>query len=130
MDKDKQNYNEKHPRRLKKQGKKKKFLVSGLIVIAVIILVLAAISGSNEFSFEKYFYIPDYRLNKSPVFCAQEFSDPVFPEANSLMIEKTSKAVQEWQDRIEQYTDTSGVWNFEYRTIPERPVVRVGCWHS
>lgn len=120
MDKDKQKYNERHPKKLKKQGKKKKIVVSGLIGIAVIVLVFAAISGNNEFGFENYFYIPDYRLNKSPVFCAQEFSDPFFPEANSIMLSKTSKAVQEWQNKIEQYTDTSGVWKFEYRTIPER----------
>lgn len=128
MDKDKQNYNERHPRMLKKRGKKKKFIVSGLIGIAVIILVFAAISGSDEFGFEKYFYIPDYRLNKSPVFCAQEFSDPAFPETNKVMIEKTSKAVQEWQDRIEQYTETNGVWNFEYRIIPKRSsFAEFGC---
>jgi hypothetical protein len=75
------------------------------------------LSGNNEFGSEKYFYIPDYRLNKSPLFCAQEFSDPVFPDASNTLIAKTAKAVENWQNRIEQYTETNGVWNFEYRTI-------------
>ncbi len=129
MDKDKQNYKERHPKRLKKQrDSKKKIIISGLVGIAVTILVFAAISSNNEYGFEKYFYIPDYRLNKSPVFCAQEFSDPAFPDANNIMLTKTSKSVQEWQDRIEQYTGTDGVWNFEYRTIPARSsFVGFGC---
>ncbi len=128
MDKDKQNYNEKHPRTQKKRGRKKKIIASGLIVVAAIILVLTSMSSSNEFGFENYFYIPDYRLNKSPVFCAQEFSDPAFPDANNIMLTKTSNAVQEWQDRIEQYTETTRVWNFEYRVIPERSsFVEFGC---
>jgi len=119
MDKDKQNYR-KSPRILKKQGKGKKIIVSGLIGIAVVILVFSIVSGDNKFSSENYFYIPDYRLNKSPVFCAQEFSDIAFPDANKTMMSKTSASVQEWQDKIEQYTKTSGMWNFEYRIIPER----------
>lgn len=119
MDKDKQNYKKKYPGKLKK-GKGKKIIVSGLVGVAVIILALSFVSGNNEFSSENYFYIPDYRLNKSPVFCAQEFTDTTFPDANKTMMSKTSESVQEWQDRIEQYTKTSGVWNFEYRTIPER----------
>lgn len=127
MDKDKENYNERHPRK-PKRGKKKKIIVSGIIGIAIIILVFATISDSNEYGFEKYFYIQDYRLNKSPVFCAQVFSDPDFPDANNKMLAKTSNAVQEWQERIEQYTETRGVWNFEYRTIPERSsFVEFGC---
>ena len=120
MDKDKQNYEKKFPRKLKKQGKGKKIIISGLVGVAIIILVLSFVSGSNEFSSESYFYIPDYRLNKSPVFCAQEFSDVVFPDANKTMMSKTLESVQEWQDRLEQYTETSGVWNFDYRTIPEK----------
>ena len=89
MDKDKQSYCRKSPRRLKKQGKSKKIIVSGLVGIAVIILVLSIVSGNNEFSSENYFYIPDYRLNKSPVFCAQEFSDSAFPDANKTLMTKT-----------------------------------------
>ena len=127
MDRDKQNY-KRHPKKLKGQNKKKKIIVLGLVGIAVISLVFATISGTNEYSFEKYFYIPDYRLNKSPIFCAQAFSDPIFPDANEIMLTKTSKAVKEWQNRIEQYTETSGVWNFEYRTIPQRTsFVEFGC---
>ena len=127
MDKDKQNYNQRHPKGTE-QGRKRKAIVLGLIGVAAVILVFSAISNSNEYSFENYFYIPDYRLNKSPVFCAQAFSDPIFPNANNIMLTKTSNAVKEWQNRIEQYTETRGVWNFEYRTIPERSgFAEFGC---
>ena len=85
--------------------------------IGLIVAILGIVSGGNEFSSEKYHYIPDYRLNKSPLFCAQDFSDPAFPNANEILLEKTSKAIQNWQNRIEQYTETSGVWAFEFRTV-------------
>ena len=61
------------------------------------------------------FYIPDYRLNKSPIFCAKDFSDPKFPSANNYVIENTKKAVEEWQDKIEKYTKTNGNWKFEFK---------------
>ena len=118
MDKDKANYNKKHPRVSHKRiQKKKKILVSGLVGVGLIVVFLGMFSSENEFGSEKYYYIPDYRLNKSPLFCAQNFSDPVFPDANEIMLEKTSKAVKNWQNRIEAYTETSGVWSFEFRTI-------------
>jgi len=120
MNKDKQSYNKKHPRELKRQGKKKKkIIVSGIIGLVFVIVIFGISSSNNEFGSEKYFYIPDYRLNKSPLFCAQEFSDPIFPDASNTMIAKTSDAVENWQNRIEQYTATNGVWNFESRTIPK-----------
>ena len=118
MDKDKSNYDKKHPREQKQGRKKKKVIVSGIITLALIIMTFGILSSNSEFSSEKYFYIPEYRLNKSPLFCAQDFTDPVFPDINNIMITKTSNEVKEWQNRIEQYTETNGVWNFEYRTIP------------
>jgi len=82
-------------------------------------VALGILSGNNEFGSEKYFYIPDYRLNKSPLFCAQDFSDPMFPDANDILLEKTSKAVENWQNRIEQYTETKEMWSFEFHTISQ-----------
>lgn len=128
MDKDKSNYKRKHPRELRQKRKKKKVIISVIIALAFVIITFGILSSYNEFSSETYFYIPDYRLNKSPLFCAQNFTDPVFSDANNLMITKTSKAVQEWQNRIEQYTETTGVWNFEYKTIPaESSFADFGC---
>ena len=76
------------------------------------------LSSDNEFGSEKYFHIPDYRLNKSPLFCIQDFSDPVFPDVNTVMMEKTSSAIKNWEAELDRYTETAGVWNFEFRTIP------------
>ena len=117
MNKDKQKYNQKHPRSSQNRGKKKKVLIFGLIGLGLIVAVFGILSSADEFSSERYYYIPDYRLNKSPLFCAQEFSDPALPNANSILLEKTSKAVKNWQSQIEQYTETAGVWNFEFKTI-------------
>ena len=33
------------------------------------------------------------------------------------MIEKTSSAILNWEMGLERYTETDGVWNFEYKTI-------------
>ena len=117
MDKDKEKYNQKHPKKSQNPGKKKKILISGLISLGIIIGIVGIMSNTGEFSSEKYYYIPDYRLNKSPIFCAQEFHDPTIPEASDLLLEKTSNAVANWQNRIEQYTETSGVWNFGFKII-------------
>ncbi|NND86647.1 MAG: hypothetical protein HKM23_04870 [Nitrosopumilus sp.] len=117
MDKDKENYDQKHPIMKKQKTKKKRLFVYGIIGLALVIAGLGIFSGTDEFGSENYFYIPDYRLNKSPLFCAQDFSDPVFPNARDILLEKTSKAVKNWQNRIEQYTETKEVWNFEFRTI-------------
>jgi hypothetical protein len=118
MDKDKESYKKRHPRKAA-HPKKKKFIVSVIVGIAATMIIIGIISGAGEFSSEKYFYIPDYRLNKSPVFCAQEFSDPVFPGISDTMMQKTQKSVNDWQNRIEEYTETNNTWSFEYRTIPE-----------
>ena len=118
MDRDKENHNRKNPRTLHGRGKKKKKItVLGIISTGLIVAIFGIVSGENEFSSEKYYYISDYRLNKSPLFCAQNFVDPVFPNANEILLDKTSNAVQNWQNQIEQYTKTSGMWNFEFRTI-------------
>ena len=117
MDKDKEKYNQSHPRKSQNRGRKKKIIISGLIGLGIVIGIMGVVSSTGEFSSEKYYYIPDYRLNKSPVFCAQEFHDPVIPEANDILLEKTVNAVTNWQNKIEQYTETSGVWNFGFKTI-------------
>ena len=121
MEKDKEKYLQEHPRNYDTSGKrKKKFIIFGLIGAALSFAVLGGIvSMNNEFASEKYFYIPDYRLNKSPLFCAQEFSDPNFPDSTEYLLSKTDESINLWQTRIEQYTQTSGVWNFDYKTIPE-----------
>ncbi len=119
MDNDKENYNEKHPWKLgKKENKKKKIVVLGIISLALGVIVFGILSSNNEFSSEKYFYIHDYRLNKSPLFCIQDFSDPFFPGINTVMIEKTSSAILNWEIELERYAKTDGVWNFEFKTIP------------
>ena len=119
MEKDKEKYNKEHPKKFQNQGKKnKKIIVSAIISLALAVIIFGVLSSNNEFGSEKYYYIPDYRLNKSPLFCAQEFSDPVFLDASDIMIEKTSAAIQGWEIKIERYTDTEGVWDFEYKIIP------------
>ena len=117
MDKDKEKYNQSHPRKSQNRGKKKKIIISGLISLGIIIGIIGVLTNTSESNSEKYFYIPDYRLNKSPVFCAQEFHDPTMPEANDILLEKTANSVANWQNRIEEYTETSGVWNFGFKTI-------------
>ena len=119
MEKDKESYNKKHPRKLKKQGnKKKKIALSGIIGLAIVVAVFGIISSGDEFGSEKYFHIPDYRLNKSPLFCIQDFSDPTFPDVNNVMIEKTSSAIKSWETELERYAEIDGVWNLEFKTIP------------
>ena len=117
MDKDKEKYNQSHPRKSQNRGKKKKIIISGLISLGIIIGIIGVLTNTSESNSEKYFYIPDYRLNKSPIFCAQEFHDPTMPEANDILLEKTANSVVNWQNRIEEYTETSGVWNFGFKTI-------------
>ena len=80
MEKDKENYNKKYPRKLGKQKKKKKkIMVLAIIGLALAVTIFGILSSSNEFGSEKYFYVPDYRLNKSPLLCIPEFSDPFVP---------------------------------------------------
>ena len=120
MEKDKENYNKKHPRKLEKQeNKKKRIIVLGIISLALVVMAFGILSSENEFGSEKYFYIPDYRLNKSPLFCIQDFSDPFFPDINTVMIEKTSSAIMNWETGLGRYTETDEVWNFESKTIPD-----------
>ena len=117
MDKDKEKYNQSHPRKSQNRGKKKKIIILGLISLGIIIGIIGVLTNTSESNSEKYFYIPDYRLNKSPIFCAQEFHDPTMPEASDILLEKTANSVANWQNRIEEYTETSGVWNFGFKTI-------------
>ena len=117
MDKDKEKYNQSHPRKSQNRGKKKKIIILGLISLGIIIGIIGVLTNTSESNSEKYFYIPDYRLNKSPIFCAQEFHDPTMPEANDILLEKTANSVVNWQNRIEEYTETLGVWNFGFKTI-------------
>ena len=119
MNNDKKIHRNKIPRNLKKQKNIKKISVVAIVVLLVIIAVIVIFSNNNEFGSEKYFYIPDYRLNKAPVFCAKEFSNSVFPEANNIVIQKTENAIKEWQNRIEKYTKTNGDWKFEFKKIAE-----------
>ena len=119
MDNDKERYNKNYRSKFRKKGKLQKIIVF-VIIIAASIIVIGIISNNNEFSSEKYFYIPDYRLNKSPLFCAKDFSDPIFPNVNNVVIQKTEQSVKDWQDKIEQYTKTNGDWKFEFKTISEQ----------
>ena len=128
MNNDKEKYNKKYPKKFKKKGILKKIVVLGIIAVIVIITTIGIFSNNNEFNSENYFYVPDYRLNKSPVFCAKEFSDPAFPNASNIVIQKTQEAVQDWQNKIEQYTKTNGDWKFEYKTISEKSIFpEFGC---
>ena len=129
MEKDKENYDKKFPRKPEKQeNKRKKIIVLGIISLALGAVVITMLSSGNEFSSEKYFYIQDYRLNKSPLFCIQDFSDPFFPGINTVMIEKTSSAIMKWEMGLERYTETDGVWNFEFKTMPANAIFAdFGC---
>ena len=128
MNKDKKKYEKQHPNKIKNNGKARKIILFGIIISVAIIVLIGIFSSNNEFSSEKYFYIPDYRLNKSPVFCAKDFSDPRFPLANSYAIDNTKEAIQEWQDRIEEYTKTNGDWRFEFKKIShESSFSEFGC---
>ena len=119
MNKDKKKYESLYPKKIKNQGKSKKIILLGIFISVAIIVLIGIFSSNSEFSSEKYFYIPDYRLNKSPIFCAKDFSDPKFPSANNYVIENIKKAVEEWQDKIERYTKTNGNWKFEFKKISE-----------
>ena len=120
MNRDKEKYNKKSPTNFKKNNKIKKIIFVSVIIFTSIIITISLFSKNDEFSSENYFYIPDYRLNKSPVFCAKDFSDPVFPNANIIVMQKTKEAIQDWQNKIEQYTETSGDWKFEFKSISEK----------
>ena len=119
MNKDKKKYEKQQPKKIKTNDKARKIIFLGIIISLSIIVLIGIFSNNNEFSSEKYFYIPDYRLNKSPIFCAKDFSDPRFPSANKYAIESTKEAIQEWQDRIEDYTKTNGNWKFEFKKISQ-----------
>ena len=128
MNKDKKKYEKQHPKKIENNGKYRKIILFGIIISVAIIVLIGIFSTNNEFSSEKYFYIPDYRLNKSPVFCAKDFSDPRFPSANNYAIDNTKEAIQEWQDRIEEYTKTNGDWKFEFKKISqESSFSEFGC---
>ncbi|QMU53601.1 MAG: hypothetical protein GKS07_00940 [Nitrosopumilus sp.] len=129
MEQDKENYNKKHPRKLERpKNKKKKVIIFGIIGLTLMVTVFGMLSNEDEFGSEKYFYIPDYRLNKSPLFCIQDFSDPFFPGINTVMIEKTASAIENWGIELERYTETDGVWNFEFKTIPANSIFAdFGC---
>ena len=63
MEKNKEKYDKKIPRKPKRQeNKKKKIIILGIISLALGGAVIAMLSSGNEFSSEKYFYIHDYRL--------------------------------------------------------------------
>ena len=128
MNKDKKKYEKQHPKKIENNGKYRKIILFGIIISVAIIVLIGIFSSNNEFSSEKYFYIPDYRLNKSPVFCAKDFSDPRFPSANNYAMDNTKEAIQEWQDRIEEYTKTNGDWKFEFKKISqESSFSEFGC---
>ena len=114
LDQDKENYNRKHKKFSKKKiSKKNIFLIlTGVVFIGVIFLLV-----NNVIDSEQYFYISDYRLNKIPLFCAQDFEDPLFPNANDLMIKKTSLAISDWQEKVRTYTKNTD-WKFEFKVIP------------
>lgn len=114
LDRDKENYNRKHKNFSKKKISKKNifFILIGVMSFIVILLLL-----NNIINSEQYFYISDYRLNKIPLFCAQDFEDPLFPNANDSMIKKTSLAVSDWQEKVRTYTKNTD-WKFEFKVIP------------
>ena len=119
MNKDKKKYEKQHPKKIKNNSKARKIIFLGIIISLAIIVSVGIFASSNEFNSEKYFYIPDYRLNKSPIFCVKDFSDPRFPSANNYAIESTKEAIQEWQDKIEDYTETKGDWKFNFKKISQ-----------
>ena len=44
------------------------------------------------------------------------------------MIEKISSAIIDWEMRLERYTETNGVWNFEFKTISANAIFAdFGC---
>ena len=98
------------------------------IVILISILVLQSENNNNDnnnhpsqpspnFEDEEYFYIYNYKLDELPVtFYVQDFVDSNIPDANDVLLPKTEQSVQEWEDKITQYTGNSE-WNFEFRII-------------
>ena len=105
----------------------------GLIIIPIAIIILSSIlvlqSGNNNndnnnpsqpspnFKDEEYFYIHNYKLDELPVvFCVQDFIDENIPNSNDILLPKMEQSVQEWENKIVQYTRNSE-WNFEFRII-------------
>lgn len=42
--------------------------------------------------------------------------DSTIPDANDVLLSKTHQSVQEWEDKITQYTGNSK-WNFEFKIV-------------
>ena len=55
MDKDKENYKKRHPRKIRTPKKKKKIIVSAIVSLATVIIIIGIISNTGEFSSERYF---------------------------------------------------------------------------
>ncbi len=126
LDRDKENYNRKHKKSSKQKIAKKNIFLIFIGVISVIVIFLLL---NNMINSEQYFYISDYRLNKIPLFCAQDFEDPLFPNANDLMMKKTNLAISDWQEKVRTYTKNTD-WKFEFKIIPDsenKGLSNLGC---
>jgi len=85
-----------------------------------IFLIIGLITASFQPTFgEEYYYIEYHKLTEPPVFCAGEFKDPLLPEAETILIEKTEQAVSDWESRLIEHTGNKDGWDFQFRTIPE-----------
>ncbi|MDH3677614.1 MAG: hypothetical protein OEQ12_04850 [Nitrosopumilus sp.] len=74
-------------------------------------------SGVPLVTAENFYYIPDHKLEKPPVFCAMEFEDNRLPIAPSQLMEITKNVVLEWKTKLIEATNNPDGWNFQFRTI-------------
>ena len=82
------------------------------LITGMFILILVGISFP-AFA-EEYYYIPDYRLDSPPFFCAMEFDDTQLPDAQSQLMEITKNAILDWKSKLVEATNNSEGWDFKF----------------
>lgn len=85
-----------------------------LIILIICIAVLIPLQSFGE----KYYYIPDHKLETPPIFCAMDFEDKQLPDANERLMEITKDAINDWKTRLVTTTSNPSGWDFQFRKIP------------
>jgi hypothetical protein len=85
--------------------------------IKLLIFVIVPIVGIQGVFAEEYYYIPNYRLEQLPIFCAMGFEDIHLPGASDKLIKVTQDSVFEWRDKLQAYTGNKEGWDFRFKHI-------------